>query len=57
MSADKGQTDDGTPRLSEDDIQRKELGPLGVPGEPIPDKMTPQREEQTTKNNDPGHTA
>jgi hypothetical protein len=52
----KGQTDDGKPRLSEDDIQRGHLGPRGVPGQPDPAKMTPQREKKTPKNIDPGHT-
>ena len=28
---------------SEDDIQREQLGPRGVPGAPDPAKMTPQR--------------
>lgn len=42
---------------SEDDIQRKQLGPRGVPGAPDPAKMTPQREEKTPKHVDPGHTA
>lgn len=53
----KGQTDDGKPRPSEDDIQRSELGPRGVPGKPDPGKMTPQREKKTPRNVDPGHTA
>jgi uncharacterized membrane protein len=52
-----GQLDDGKPRLSEDDIQRKELGPRGVLGRPDPAKMTPQRQKKTPKNVDPGHTA
>jgi len=38
-----GQLDHGKPRLSEDDIQREQLGPRGVPGKPDPAKMTPQR--------------
>ncbi|MDR6306406.1 hypothetical protein GGQ85_004137 [Nitrobacter vulgaris] len=51
-----GQLDDGKSRLSEDDIQREQLGPRGVPGKPDPAKMTPQREKKTPKNIDPGHT-
>ncbi|MDR6303998.1 hypothetical protein GGQ85_001697 [Nitrobacter vulgaris] len=50
------QLDDGKPRVSEDDIQREQLGPRGVPGKPDPAKMTPQREKKTPKNIDPGHT-
>ena len=42
---------------SEDDIQREELGPRGVPGKESPAKMTPQREKKTPKHVDPGHTA
>ena len=34
------------PEKSEDDIQREQLGPRGVPGGPDPAKMTPQREEE-----------
>lgn len=52
-----GQLDDGRPRLSEDDIQREQFGPRGVPGQPDPAKMTPQREKKTPRNVDPGHTA
>ncbi|WP_407114141.1 hypothetical protein [Bradyrhizobium sp. LMG 9283] len=40
---------------SEDDIQREELGPRGVPESPA--KMTPQREKKTPKDVDPGHPA
>jgi hypothetical protein len=43
------------PSFSEDDLQREELGPRGVPGNPT--KMTPQREKKTPKNVNPGHTA
>ena len=32
---------------SEDDIAREQLGPRGVPGEPDPARMTPQREKKT----------
>jgi hypothetical protein len=45
------------PEKSEDDIQREQLGPRGVPGAPDPAKMTPQREKKTPKHIDPGHTA
>lgn len=45
------------PRLSEDDIQRDQLGPRGVPDAPDPAKMTPQREKKTPKHIEPGHTS
>jgi hypothetical protein len=45
------------PELSEDDIQREELGPRGVPGKESPARMTPQREKKTPNDVDPGHTA
>jgi hypothetical protein len=45
------------PAKSEDDIQREQLGPRGVPGAPDPAKMTPQREKKTPKYIDPGHPA
>jgi hypothetical protein len=45
------------PAKSEEDIQREQLGPRGVPGAPDPAKMTPQREKKTPKHTDPGHTA
>jgi hypothetical protein len=45
------------PERSEDDIQREQLGPRGIPGGTDPAKMTPQREKKTPKNIDPGHTA
>ena len=45
------------PEKSEDDIQREQLGPRGVPGAPDPARMTPQREKKTPKHIDPGHTA
>ena len=45
------------PASTEDDIQREELGPRGVPGAPDLAKMTPQREKKMPKNDDPGHTA
>jgi hypothetical protein len=44
-------------RPTEDDIQREKLGPRGVPGEPDPARMTPQRAKKTPKNIDPGQTA
>ncbi|WP_035972877.1 hypothetical protein [Bradyrhizobium sp. WSM3983] len=37
------------PERSEDDIQREQLGPRGVPGKESPAKMTPQREKKTLK--------
>ncbi|BAM88259.1 conserved hypothetical protein [Bradyrhizobium oligotrophicum S58] len=45
------------PDRSEDDIQRDQLGPPGVPGARDPAKMTPLREKKTPHNVDPGHTA
>jgi hypothetical protein len=51
------QLDDGKPRLTEDDIQREQFGPRGIPGAPDPAKMTPQREKKTPRNPDPPHTA
>lgn len=42
-----GQLGNGKPRPTEDDIQREELGPRGVPGKADPAKMTPQREKKT----------
>ncbi|MDQ8729310.1 hypothetical protein [Bradyrhizobium sp. LHD-71] len=51
------QLDDGRPRLSEDDIQRAELGPRGEPGKPDPAQMTPQRRKKMPPDVDPGHTA
>ncbi|MGY3450852.1 hypothetical protein [Bradyrhizobium sp. USDA 4353] len=45
------------PDRSEDDIQRDQLGPRGVPGGEDPAKMTPQREKKTPDDADPGHTA
>ena len=45
------------PEKSEEDIQREQFGPRGVPGAPDPAKMTPQREKKTPKHVDPGHTA
>lgn len=44
-------------RLTEDDMQAASLGPRGVPGEPSPAKMTPQRAKKTPRHLEPGHTA
>jgi hypothetical protein len=44
------------PEFSEEDIQREELGPRGVPGKESPAKMTPQGEKNTPKDPDTGHT-
>lgn len=45
------------PPFSEDDLQREQLGPRGIPGQPGP-KMTPQREKKTPATGDfDGHTA
>ena len=43
------QVTDNKPRKTEDDIQREQFGPRGVPGAPDPAKMTPQREKKTPK--------
>ena len=51
------QVDDGQPRQSEDDQQRAQLGPRGVPGKPDPAKMVPHRKKKTPSDFDPGHTA
>jgi hypothetical protein len=45
------------PNKSEDDIQREQLGPRGVPGGPDAAKVTPQSCKETPENVDPGHTA
>jgi hypothetical protein len=45
------------PEKPEDDIQREQLGPRGVPGAPDRAKMTPQREKKTPKRIEPGHAA
>jgi hypothetical protein len=45
------------PEFSEEDLQRKELGPRGVPGKDSPAKMAPQREKKQPKDVDPGQTA
>jgi hypothetical protein len=51
------QMDNGQPRQSEDDQQREQLGPRGVPGKPDPAKMVQQRKKKTPSDFDPGHTA
>jgi hypothetical protein len=51
------QLDDGRPRQSEEDIQRAQFGPRGVPGKDDPAVMVPQRKKKTPSNSDPGHTA
>jgi hypothetical protein len=51
------QIDDGRPRQSEDDIQREQFGPRGIPGKPDPAKMVPQRKKKTPSEFDPGHPA
>jgi hypothetical protein len=45
------------PAFSEDDLQRAQLGPRGVPGQPDPARMTPQRAKKTPKGKFDGHTA
>jgi len=45
------------PTFWEDDIQREQLGPRGVPRAEDPAKMTPQRQKKMLKNVDPGHPA
>ena len=44
-------------RPTEDDIAREKLGPRGVPGQPSPTRMTPQREKKTPPGDFDGHTA
>lgn len=44
-------------RLTEDDMTQLTLGPRGIPGEPFPFKMTPERKKKTFGPSDPGHTA
>lgn len=44
-------------RSSEDEVQREQLGPRGVPGASDPAKMTTQRDKKTPKDVDPGHVA
>ena len=46
------------PPFSEDDLQREQLGPRGIPGQADPARMTPQREKKTPRESDfDGHTA
>jgi hypothetical protein len=45
------------PEFSEDDIQRAQFGPRGVPGAADPARMTPQREKKTPTNIDQGHVS
>ena len=45
------------PEFSEDDIQRAQLGPRGVPGAADPAKMTPQRAKKTPGHIDQGHVS
>jgi hypothetical protein len=52
-----GQTSSAEPRPNEEDLQREQLGPRGIPHQKLPVRMTPQREKKTSENNDPGHTA
>ena len=44
-------------RLTEDDVQQATLGPRGVPGQPSPAIMTPQRRKKTPEHLEPGHTS
>ena len=45
-------------RPTEDDLARAKLGPRGVPGQPDPAKMAPQREKKTPEvGKFDGHTA
>lgn len=50
------QVDDERPRQSEDDQQREQFGPQGVPGQPDRARMVPQRKKKTPSDFDPGHT-
>jgi hypothetical protein len=45
------------PEFSEDDIQRAQLGPRGVPGAADPARMTPQRKKKTPDHIDQGHVS
>jgi hypothetical protein len=45
------------PEFSEDDIQRAQFGPRGVPGAADPAVMTPQREKKTPTTIDQGHVS
>jgi len=47
-----------SPAFTEDDLQREQLGPRGIPGDPGKPEMTPQREKKTPVNDEfDGHTA
>ncbi|SFI87504.1 hypothetical protein [Bradyrhizobium sp. Gha] len=46
------------PAFSEDDLQREQLGPRGVPGQPDKATMTPQRAKKTpAEGHFDGHTS
>ena len=45
------------PEYSEDDIQRAQFGPRGVPGAPDPARMTPQRDKKAPTHIDQGHVS
>jgi hypothetical protein len=45
------------PAFSEDDLQRGQLGPRGVPGRPDTARMTPQRAKKTPEGDFDGHTS
>ena len=45
------------PDFSEEDIQRAQFGPRGVPGAADPARMTPQREKKTPTHIDKGHVS
>ena len=42
---------------TEDEMQREQLGPRGVPGEPDPARMTPQQKKNMPDDPDDGHPA
>jgi hypothetical protein len=46
-----------SPSFTEDDLQRRELGPRGVPRAEDPARMTPQRDKKTPDSEFDGHTA
>jgi len=48
---------DHEPRWTEDDLQRQEFGPRGVPGKPDPARMVPQQKKNMPENAEGGHTA
>jgi hypothetical protein len=58
MAADTTRAPHEDDRPTEDDIAREKLGQRGIPGEPSPTRMTPQREKKTPKSGSfDGHTA